>query len=416
MPARRRHNQLEGSHDFCQYDAPAYNECFRDQHYELRIYPVSSARSQAAMEQQRELPDGPKDAISSVRFSPNGTKLLATSWDRTITIYQQNQDAPQPFELQKRTQCRAPILDACWGEDESTIFTVGLDHDVRKVELDQPGEPQTVLSTHSTASNKVAYSRIHHIVISTSWDGTMHVHNLEKARSFIKVSLKNKPFALALTEQRVVVAMAERAISIYDIKALQLLTEQTDSVRSAPEDEGQQAIHIEPWQERESSLRFMIRAVATMSDGAGFMTSSIEGRVGVDWFDPAMQKEKSYAFKCHRERSNAVDEDGTKQEVDIVYPVNAVLFHPRFGSFITAGGDGDVVVWDAVHKRRIRILAKVPASIAAVDFSPDGKMLAIGMSPGFEDGQEDAEVDQNLVKVFVQEVRDSDVKGKSSAK
>jgi hypothetical protein len=50
----------------------------------------------------------------------------------------------------------------------------------------------------------------------------------------------------------------------------------------------------------------------------------------VEWFDPSPESQaRKYAFKCHRQTA----EDG----VDVVYPVNALAFHPVFGTF--ASGD-----------------------------------------------------------------------------
>ena len=52
---------------------------------------------------------------------------------------------------------------------------------------------------------------------------------------------------------------------------------------------------------------------------AGYVLSSIEGRVAVEFFDPSPEvQKKKYAFKCHRVR-----EEGT----ELIYPVSAISFH-----------------------------------------------------------------------------------------
>jgi hypothetical protein len=52
----------------------------------------------------------------------------------------------------------------------------------------------------------------------------------------------------------------------------------------------------------------------------GYATASVEGRIAVEYFDPSpAAQEKKYAFKCHRQ---------TIDEVDHVWPVNALAFHP----------------------------------------------------------------------------------------
>lgn len=51
----------------------------------------------------------------------------------------------------------------------------------------------------------------------------------------------------------------------------------------------------------------------------GYVLSSIEGRVAVEYFDPSPEIQKrKYAFKCHRIK---------EKEIELIYPVNAIAFH-----------------------------------------------------------------------------------------
>lgn len=185
--------------------------------------------------------------------------------------------------------------------------------------------------------------------------------------------------------------MSERHVYVHDLKALEMMSAHPDPNDTA---DGT-AAPLEPMQKRESSMKFMTRAVACMPNDSGYATSSIEGRIAVDWFseDAEVQKKK-YAFKCHR----LTDDAG----VDVVYPVNALAFHPvHTMTFASGGGDGHVSLWDGGAKRRIRQYQKFPSSVAALGFSSDGKYLAVGVSPGFEDGKEDGE---GMVSVVIREL------------
>lgn len=196
--------------------------------------------------------------------------------------------------------------------------------------------------------------------------------------------------------------MASRALHIYDLATLA-----ADSVAAAavPSLEPTRPLLTEPWQRRESALKFMARAVACMPNDAGYASSSIEGRVAVEWFDPsASSQARKYAFKCHRQAS--------PEGIDVVYPVNALAFHPSHGTFASGGGDGFVALWDGVGKRRIRQYQKYMASVAALSFSSDGRFLAVGISPGFEDGEE--EIGEGVVKVFVRELGENEAKAKAA--
>ena len=59
----------------------------------------------------------------------------------------------------------------------------------------------------------------------------------------------------------------------------------------------------------------------------GYVLSSIEGRVAVEYLDPSQEvQKKKYAFKCHRLKENGIEQ---------VYPVNAISFHSVHNTFAT---------------------------------------------------------------------------------
>lgn len=59
----------------------------------------------------------------------------------------------------------------------------------------------------------------------------------------------------------------------------------------------------------------------------GFVLSSIEGRVAVEYFDTQQEvQQKKYAFKCHRIKEESIEK---------VYPVNAIAFHNVHNTFAT---------------------------------------------------------------------------------
>ncbi|KAI9874415.1 MAG: hypothetical protein M1830_009767 [Pleopsidium flavum] len=342
---------------------------------------------------QTELSSPPSDAISALRYGAF-SKLLVASWDRNVYLYDTSEAGRH---LIQTFEHRAPVLDVCFGESDDEAFSAGLDWDVKKINL-STGE-QTVVSSHDAGVRSVVYSKETSILISASWDSTLHIHHPKNPSHLpATIPLPSKPFSLSLTPTKLVVAMASRALHIYDLKSLAVLTAQAS--QPAPN-----IVEAEPWQRRESSLKFMTRAVACMPNDAGYASSSIEGRVAVEWFDPsATSQARKYAFKCHRQTSP----DG----VDVVYPVNALAFHPVHGTFASGGGDGVVALWDGVAKRRIRQYQKYPASVAALSFSADGRFLAVAVSPGFEDGTEGE--GEGVVKVFIRELGETEAKGKGA--
>lgn len=112
---------------------------------------------------------------------------------------------------------------------------------------------------------------------------------------------------LCPSKHLLLVATAGRHIYLYDTRSLQ----------------------SGPLQKRESSLKYQTRQVRFFSDGSGFVCGSVEGRVAVDFVDPSAEAQaQRYAFKCHRQPA-ATNDPATGAPMEIVYPVNAIAYHPK---------------------------------------------------------------------------------------
>lgn len=272
--------------------------------------------------------------------------------------------------------------------------------------IDLESGKQEVISKHSQGVSSVVYSADYSIVVSGSWDATLHFHNAKDlSQGPIKIQLPGKVHALAASPTKIVVAMTARLVHIYDLPTVAAYL----AAHGGSEGAADATAAIKPWQQRESSLKFLTRAVACMPNDAGYATSSIEGRVAVEWFeDSAESQARKYAFKCHRQA--APEEEGGG---DVVFPVNALAFHPRYGTFASGGGDGTVALWDAAAKRRMKQYQKIPNSVWALSFSNNGKYLAIGVAPGFETGQEDYS-GAGKTQIIIRELSETEAKGKGS--
>ncbi|KAI2621264.1 mitotic checkpoint protein BUB3 [Hypoxylon sp. NC1633] len=354
---------------------------------------------------QFELAQPPNDAISALAFAPDSpSRLLAASWDKNVYLYETlgNSDDGSHGSLLRTFEHRAPVMDVCFGADGNEAFSAGLDWQVRRIDL-ETGD-QTTLSKHGAAVRRVVYSREHSLLISASWDSTLHIHNpSDPSLSPVTVPLPGKPHAMAASPSKVIVAMTSRLVHIYDLAAL------SDALASPA------ASPPQPWQQRESSLKFLTRAVAAMPSDAGYATSSIEGRVAVEWFDASAESQaRKYAFKCHRQQQ--ATEGGGGGSTDVVYPVNALAFHPVHGStFASGGGDATVALWDAEAKRRMKVYQKFADSVAALAFSADGRYLAVGVCPGFETGMEDYS-GEGRTKIFIRELGENEALPKGKGK
>lgn len=180
-----------------------------------------------------------------------------------------------------------------------------------------------------------------------------------------------------LPGDRLVVGTSNRKVLVWDLKNMQFAE-----------------------QRRASSLKYQTRCIRCFPNRQGFVLSSIEGRVAVEYLDtdPEVQKKK-YAFKCHR----------VKQEgMEYIYPVNAISFHSAHNTFATGGSDGFVNIWDPFNKKRLCQFHRYPVDIASLAFNREGNMIAIAASSVWlEEGKE-----RGKDSIFIRHVTDTETQPK----
>uniref|UniRef100_A0ACD5UZV0 Uncharacterized protein n=1 Tax=Avena sativa TaxID=4498 RepID=A0ACD5UZV0_AVESA len=218
-------------------------------------------------------------------------------------------------------------------------------------------------------------------VITGSWDRTIKRWDPRGAngpQENALIETHNQPervYSLSLAGYKLVVATAGRHVNVYDLRRMS-----------------------EPEQRRESSLRYQTRCVECYPNGTGFALGSVEGKVALEFFDrTAAGPSKRYAFKCHR-----LDEDGRR----VLYPVNAIAFHPIYGTFATGGCDGFIYTWDGENKKKLFQYPRYETSISALSFSRDGSLLAVASSYTHERG----DIPHPPDKIFIRDVEELEVK------
>ncbi|WFD27189.1 mitotic spindle checkpoint protein Bub3 [Malassezia nana] len=311
----------------------------------------------------------PEDPVSALTFpgdvqSKHPSHLLVSSWDKCVRLYDLSRcaDGAASVQVLRTFEHPAAVLYVTWIND-NLAASACLDRRVRLLHL-ETGQ-MAILGKHDQGVCRVCYDPHSQLLFSGSWDATVKVWDPHGEPSdALKATLTGpgKVFAMDVSPPstslpaQLIVAMSERAVYVYN----------TSLLRRALD--GHSDGSLEPEQRRESSLKFMLRDVKSMPDGAGYVTSSVEGRVAVEFLDTseAAQAQK-YAFKCHRK-----EVDG----VDVVYPIHAVAFHPVYGTFATCGGDAHCALWDPVAKKRIRQYA-LPSPVSTATFSADGSVLVI---------------------------------------
>lgn len=197
------------------------------------------------------------------------------------------------------------VLDCCF-MDIGRAFSGGLDGQLKS--FDFQSQRETVIGSHNDTIKCVHFCTALNLIVTGSWDYSIKLWDVRSPSCVGTYEQPDKVYTLDTCDEKLVVGTAGRKIRIWTLTNMGM-----------PES-------------RESSLKFQTRSIRCFPNRQGYVMSSIEGRVAVEYFDmnPEVQRKK-YAFKCHRNK----DESG----VELVYPVNAISFHSGYNTFATGGSD-----------------------------------------------------------------------------
>lgn len=302
------------------------------------------------------LPSPPQDLISSVRFAPENTILITTSWDSVLRIY----DVRNAPAFYGSLSFGNALLDSAWDltHGNRLAYVAGFDKTVYAIDVENGGV-FSIGREHSEAIKSLTYHRGTRSLIAGSFDKTLQQIDT-RAASHEKsplINLPGKVYAMDCTEDDnlLVVAMSGLKVNTYDLRNLN-----------------------KPLKERDTPFSYPARTVRCLTNGKkGYATTSLDGRVGVSYFDEADQATE-FVFKCHR----IADASGSPDAPVKVVPVNALAIHPTLNNFYTGGSDHKIMAWDYQTKRRKKMQGEeMPGSVMALDIDRStGSKLAIGVS------------------------------------
>jgi mRNA export factor len=200
----------------------------------------------------------------------------------------------------------------------------------------------TQVGQHAAPVSTVAWSGPLNCVVTGSWDKTLKFWSPGNPTAGATINLPERCYTMDMIDEYVVVGCADKKVCVYDVR--QCSQGSTNPLKSEP-----------------SPLKFQTRTVAMFPEKDGYAIGSIEGKVGIQYFQETGTK-KHFSFRCHRS-------EGTGNQD--VYAVNCIAFNKQYQTFATVGADGVYNFWDKTNKQRLKQFKALPQPITAAAFSQD---------------------------------------------
>ncbi|KAF3989400.1 hypothetical protein FT663_02764 [Candidozyma haemuli var. vulneris] len=360
---------------------------------------LSSANSNTSAATGQELANdvlvqnGPEDSISDMAFSPQQELLAVASWDKKVRIYEVDPNSGQN-QGKALFEHEGPVLSARWSTDGSKVCSGAADKQVKLFDLASQQSQQ--IGVHDAPVRAVRFVQCGptntEVVVSGSWDKTLKYWDTRSPQPISTIQLPERVYCMDASQKLLVVGCADRHIAAIDLNNPQQI-----------------------FKSSQSALKYQTRVVSCYPQGNGYAIGSIEGRCAIQYIDEAEQQKSGFSFRCHRTLPNGAPATSSartvpNQEVH-VYPVNAISFHPIYGTFSTAGSDGTFCFWDKDARQRLKNFPSVKASITATAFNRNGTIFAYAKSYDWSQGYQGNRPDYpNEIKLHA--TKDDEIKQK----
>uniref|UniRef100_A0A8C7U5C6 Rae1 protein homolog n=1 Tax=Oncorhynchus mykiss TaxID=8022 RepID=A0A8C7U5C6_ONCMY len=303
-----------------------------------------------------EVTSPPDDSISCLAFSPPampGNFLIGGSWANDVRCWEvQDNGQTVPKAQQMHT---GPVLDVCWSEDGSKVFTASCDKTAKMWDLNSNQAIQ--IAQHDAPIRTVHWIKApnYNCIMTGSWDKTLKFWDTRSPNPMMSLQLPERCYCADVVYPMAVVASADRGLIVYQLE------NQPSEFRRI-----------------DSPLKHQHRCIAIFKDKqnkpAGFALGSIEGRVAIHYINPPNPAKDNFTFKCHR--SNGTN-TATPQDI---YAVNAISFHPVHGTLATVGSDGRFSFWDKDARTKLKTSEQLDQPITACSFNNNGNIFAYASS------------------------------------
>jgi len=308
---------------------------------------------------------GHRERLSSAAYSPDGTRIVTASIDKTARIW----DAHSGVELAVLSGHGDFVQSAAYSPDGSRIVTASTDKTARIWDA-HTGMELAVLSGHRDRLYSAAYSPDGSRIVTASIDMTARIWDAHSGKQLAVLS-GDVPFISAAYSPdgtRIVAALADKTARIWDAHTgaeLTALSGHGDNVfQAAFSPDGTRIVTASAdrtariWDAHTgtqlavlSSHGDMVLSAAYSPDGARIVTASADKTARIWDARPGIELA---VLAGHRDR------------------VNFATYSPEGTRILTASEDKTARIWDAHSGKQLAVLSDPGDTVYQAAFSPDG--------------------------------------------
>jgi len=331
---------------------------------------------------------GDSRALASLRFSPDSSMLLTSSWLGDVKLW----DVPNCREIKTFKAHKERVGGVAWhpqatvglSRDAANFVTSGADNDVKLWSLNST-EPLRILSGHTARVCRVAYHPSGKYVGSASFDGSWRLWDVKRGEEelLLQEGHSKEVYAIEFQEDgslacsggldaigRVWDLRSGRTVMVLDGHVRDIL-----SIDFSPNGyqvaTGSNDDSVKIWDLRQLKCLSTIPAHrSAVSDVRFFRTSYSSASA------PTVEVPRGLKSLPFFSKDGEEDPDGTPMDVDGASSANADL--PLSGLFLVTGGyDGYVKVWSADDWQLQRqMTSDSNGRVMGVDVSCDARFIA----------------------------------------
>ena len=315
---------------------------------------------------------GHMSAVMAASFSPDGTRVVTASWDKTARIW----NVATGQSIATLTGHTNPVFAACFSLDGTRVVTASGDKTARIWDA-ATGQPIATLTGHTNAVQAASFSPDGTLVVTAAWDKTPRIWNVATGKSIATLTGHTDEVWAAFFSPdgtRVVTASLDRTARIWNVatgQPIATLTGHKDKVWTASfSPDGTRVVTASfdktarIWNAA-TGQPIVILAAAQDLDVVHSASFSPDGTRVVT----ASSDQPARIWNAATGQPVAVLAGHAQ---DLFYPAS---FSPDGIRLVTASDDKTVQIWNGVTGRPSATLTGHTDEVWAASFSPDGTRM-----------------------------------------